>query len=295
MRNYISETDLIINPNGSIYHLGIKPNDLAKTVILVGDPERVPKVSAFFDQIHFKHRNRELHTHTGTFGNEAISVLSTGMGTDNIDIVMNEVDALFNIDFETRQPKEKITKLRFIRLGTSGSLHADISIDSILVSGAAVGFDSLANYYKTIGLSSEHKKFHEDLKEKLVEIFENTPTYFVPCSDELYNRFSPHFANGITATCPGFYGPQGRSVRIELSDLGNGLLEFLQNYKYGSKRITNFEMETAGIYLMANLLGHQAISLNAILANRVTKQFSTQADVTINKMVGQALALLFPN
>ncbi len=293
MRNYISETDLIINPNGSVYHLGIKPNDLAKTIILVGDPDRVPKVSAFFDHIDFKHQNRELHTHTGSVGKQAVSVLSTGMGTDNIDIVMNEVDALFNIDFETRQPKETITQLRFIRLGTSGCLHADIPIDSVLISKAAVGFDSLANYYKAKTLNSEEQLLFEDLTEKLEQNFGRTSFYFAPSSDDLYNVFSPHFAKGITATCPGFYGPQGRSVRTELSNLGNGLLGFLEQYKYNSSRITNFEMETAGIYLMANLLGHQAISISAILANRVTKQFSTQADKTVHNMVEQALGLLF--
>ncbi len=293
MRNYISETDLIINSNGSIYHLGIKPHQLATTIILVGDPDRVPKVSALFDNIDFKHQNRELHTHTGSIGNNAISVLSTGMGTDNIDIVMNEVDALFNIDFETRQPKEEITPLRFIRLGTSGCLQKDIPLDSILISQAALGFDSLANYYNPIKLSANEQDLYTDVKEKLNQKFNTSSIYFAPASPDLYHIFSPHFANGITATCPGFYGPQGRSVRAELSDLGNSLLGFLEQYQYNSLRVTNFEMETAGIYLMANLLGHQAISISAIMANRVTKTFSTQADKTVANMIEQAISILF--
>jgi len=293
MRNYISETDLIINPNGSIYHLGIKPNELATTIILVGDPDRVPKVSAFFDRIDFKHQNRELHNHTGTIRNQPVSVISTGMGTDNIDIVMTEVDALFNIDFETRQAKETITQLRFIRLGTSGCLQPDIPIDSILISQAAVGFDSLANYYTPINLAADDQLFYHDLKEKLMQSFGTNACYIAPSSVDLYNILSPHIANGITATCPGFYGPQGRSVRAGLSNLGNGLLGFLEQYTYNSRRTTNFEMETAGIYLMANLLGHQAISISAILANRVTKKFSTKADKTVSAMVEQTLSLLF--
>lgn len=292
MGNYISETDLIINPNGSIYHLGVKPGDIAKTIILVGDPDRVPTVSSFFDHIDFTHENREIRTHTGTIAGMAISVISTGMGTDNIDIVLTEIDALFNVDFKTRETREKHTQLRFVRLGTSGCLQSDIEIDSIVVSEIAIGFDALAHYYEPVEPSSKSKLFWNTFQEHFRLHFEQSAGYIIESGSDLYSAFASDFLPGITATCPGFYGPQGRNVRAKTNKLGGELLSFLERFENNGRRVTNFEMETSGIYLMSKLLGHQAVSISAILANRVTKQFSKQADKTVKAMIEKSLHIL---
>ncbi len=277
----ISETDLILNPDNSIYHLNLLPEDVAKTIITVGDPDRVGEVSKYFDRIDLKKGKREFITHTGWVSNKRITVISTGIGTDNIDIVLNELDALVNIDFSTRLVKEKLTSLNIIRIGTSGSLHADIPIDSILVSDYALGFDALMNYY-AYDLDPIEQELQTNVNTHFSAIKTASP-YITSASLILKEKIGFGLPSGITATAPGFYAPQGRQVRAK-----NAIPDFinqLQSFKYSEQRITNLEMETAGIYALAKVLGHEALSVNAILANRASLQFSKNPQQTIEQTI----------
>lgn len=282
----IPESELILNKDGSIYHLNIKPEHLASTIITVGDPERVATVSSYFDEVEFQTGKREFHTHTGRIGKKRLSVISTGIGTDNIDIVFNELDALVNIDLETREVKKEHTSLDFIRIGTSGCLQKDIPIDSFLVSSHGLGTDGLGLFY------------HQDLDGDSQEIFQQIKTefefplepYFSTGSTDLIEKICPDFQQGITTTCTGFYGPQGRELRLK-SKIAR-LLPNLAHFKYKHHMISNFEMETAGIYLMANLLGHRAISCNALLANRATNEFSNNPKKTTQRLIETVLERL---
>lgn len=284
----IGSSELIVNNDGSVYHLHVRPEDLADTVILVGDPGRVELVSSKFSKVEFKASNREFVTHTGTFNGKRISVTSTGIGTDNVDIVVNELDALKNIDFKTRQPKEKTCKLTLVRLGTSGALHEDIEVDSIVASSHGIGFDGLLNYYR-----SEHV-----VEKELVSAFEeqvkwNYPLpypYIVKGSANLINQLASGLKQGMTATAGGFYGPQGRVLRITpfIPDLN----ERLQQFRYKDHRITNFEMETSALYGLSALLGHDACTLCTIVANRVRKEFSKDYKTAVDKMVDYCLEKL---
>lgn len=275
----IAESELILNPDGSIYHLNIKPEHLAQTVITVGDPDRVSTVSKYFDEIEFKIGKREFHTHTGRLGNKRITVISTGIGTDNIDIVFNELDALANIDLETREVKKEHTALDFIRIGTSGCLQKDIPIDSFLVSSYGLGTDGLGLFYE--------QYLDDDTQALLADINSNyqfpLKPYLAKGSQNLINKICPDFLTGITTTCTGFYGPQGRELRLK-SKIAK-LLPQLSKFNRNNLRITNFEMETAGIYLMSSLLGHNAISCNALLANRITNEFSSTPTETTEKLI----------
>jgi uridine phosphorylase len=286
MGRHISETELILNADGSIYHLQTRPGEVANTILLVGDPHRVSKISRRFDRIEFTKESRELITHTGYIGSRRISCISTGMGTDNIDIVLNELDALFNIDLETRMVKDQLESLNIIRLGTSGSLHKDIEVDSLLASHYAVGLDSLMNYYQR-DITSVESRIENDMNALEFMASNSMKAYVAKGSDKLINTFGEYFQPGITATCVGFYGPQGRLLRAEGNEVSKSLIEHLNSVKISvaPHRITNFEMETAGIYGMASLLGHEAISLNAILANRASHQFSKDPAKTIEKMI----------
>ena len=282
----IKQSELILNPDGSIYHLHLRPEDLATTIITVGDPDRVDQVSKYFDHIELKQQKREFKTHTGLYKNQRITVISTGIGSDNIDIVLNELDALVNIDFETRTLKNKLTALDIVRIGTSGALQADIPVDSILMSTYGLDINGMLPSYKieTIRNKAFEKAFcvHTDWNNDRAQpvLVENSKTL----EHQLYEN---HILTGVTATCGGFYGPQGRMLRLEPKD--SVFRSKLQSFRYEDLKITNFEMETSAIYGLSKLLGHQACSMNAILANRANGTFSKTAEKTIDKLIQYTL------
>lgn len=271
----IPESELIINSDGTIYHLNLKPGDLAPCIITVGDQNRVDKVASYFDSIDLTVQKREFKTVTGIYKGKRISVISTGIGTDNIDIVFNEIDALFNIDFQTRTVKDKLSSLQFIRVGTSGVLKSEIAVDSLLISNAAIGTEGLLNFYEY----ESNEAMHElDLG------IDNIHCYYVEADKALVAHFQdPQILNGITVTANGFYGPQMRTVRLK--PRANNWLNKLQEKDFGDFQITNLEMETAGIYAMSKLLGHKAISINALLANRKEGIFSSKPAETETRMI----------
>jgi len=270
--NRISETDLILNADGSVYHLDLLPGEIADTVITVGDQDRVEGITKYFDQIEFKKARREFVTHTGRIGNKRITVISTGIGTDNIDIVLNELDALVNIDFNTRTVKTDLQRLNIIRIGTTGAVQADVPVDSLLVSASAFGLDPLMHYYQQ-ELSNSEQSLLDAFKSALPKSYALSP-YIASAGNVLLNTLGKGIQQGITITAPGFYAPQGRQVRA--ASAMPQLMEIIQNFKAGEQRITNLEMETAGIYGLAASLGHQALSFNIVLANRATHTFSKQ-------------------
>lgn len=278
--NKISEADFIINPDGSVYHLNLLPEDIADTIITVGDPDRVEEVSKYFDEIELKKGKREFITHTGRLGKNRITVISTGIGTDNIDIVLNELDALVNIDFETRLVKEHLKSLNIIRIGTSGSIREDIPVGSILASTHGLGLDALMDYY-------EPNNAIEDiyLQQKITQHLNHTNLrpYLTAGSQTLLNKFGHDLLQGITVTAPGFYAPQGREVRAKLKI--DGLIDKLSSFQHQKQKLTNLEMETAGIYALANIFGHQALSINAILAQRKKLEFAENPQKIIEKMI----------
>ena len=281
----ISETDLILNDDGSVYHLNLLPEDIADTIITVGDPERVTQVSKYFDRIEVKKSKREFVSHTGNIGNRRIMVLSTGIGTDNIDIVLNELDALANIDFQTRQIKVGLKSLNIIRIGTSGAVQADVPVDSLLVSGMAIGMDALMHYYQHQNSDPEIRLLDE-FKSALPAGSTFSP-YIAAANEALLNVFALNIPTGISISAPGFYAPQGREVRAKTTL--PGLMDAISNFSYKDQRITNIEMETAGIYGLAATLGHRAISFNAILANRITQEFSSRPLRTIDRCIETVL------
>lgn len=281
----IPESELILNEDGSIYHLNLKPEHIADTIITVGDPDRVGKVTAYFDKIEFSIHKREFLTQTGTFKNKRISVISTGIGTDNIDIVLNELDALVNIDFNSRTIKNKLTSLNIIRIGTTGSIQKDIPVDSFIASEFGIGFDNLLHFYENNNIFD--KNLSTDLRNHLDWNISRYP-YAVGWDDDLGNHFvTNEIYKGITVTNSGFYGPQGRILRLPVADpyLKDKLATFYAN----GKRITNLEMETAGIYGLAKLLGHKALSLNVVLANRPLEAFSTNPSNSVDRLIRYAL------
>ena len=265
-----SETDLILNEDGSVYHLNLLPNDISDLVILVGDPDRVARVSKFFDVIEIKKGKREFITHTGRIGNQRITVISTGIGTDNIDIVLNELDALVNIDLDTRLPYPNFRSIDIIRIGTSGALQSDIPIDSLLISSAAFGLDTLMHFYEQT-LTSAERELLQQFCSIIPDGYRLNP-YLASAGNKLLRQFGDMAPQGLTITAPGFYSPQGRQVRAKSST--PQLLSIISDFKSPSGRITNLEMETAGIYGLASALGHNALSFNVILANRSTNKFS---------------------
>lgn len=264
----ISDTELILNSDGSVYHLNLLPEDLAPTIIFVGDPDRVSAISKYFDSIEVKKGKREFITHTGFLRGKRISVISTGIGTDNIDIVFNEIDALVNIDFSTRMLKSVLTRLNIIRIGTSGSIQGDIKIGTMLASEYAIGFDALMQFYVK-DYSLKEKKIKKVVKRHFAGL--TFSPYVGKASKSLLRRFAVDLPKGITMTAPGFYGPQGRTLRSinQYPDL----ITKASSLKVGKYTIANLEMETAGIYAMANMLGHKAVSINVILASRVHDTF----------------------
>ncbi|MCY7351898.1 MAG: nucleoside phosphorylase [Cytophagaceae bacterium] len=282
----ISESELILNADGSIYHLGLRPGEVGDFIITVGDPDRVAMVSAYFDSIELKRQRREFVTHTGYLGKQRLSVISSGIGTDNVEIVMTELDALFNIDFNARSVEPTPTQLRFIRLGTSGSLREDLPVDSLAYSETAIGLDSLMVFYP-LPQSEKERQRGQSLQKALQLPF--TP-YCVPASPALVRRYSAGFTASHTLTCPGFYAPQGRSLRIPLKT--DNYLNIIKNQPLNNYLFGNLEMETAGYYAFARLLGHDFLSLQAIMANRVTGEFSKRPEETIRTMIETTLANL---
>lgn len=282
--NKLRDTELIITNSGRIYHLNLKKEEIANDIILVGDPNRVEQISNKFEKIDFKITHREFITHTGYYNNKKISVISSGIGTDNIDIVMNELDALANINFETRQINKIKRSLNIIRLGTSGGLNKKIDVDSFLVSEYAIGLDGLAHFYKN----------NDVLDEELSKMFFNKTNwsknhaspYSVKASNKLLNKFN-NFSKGITLTATGFYGPQCRNMRLKssISDLEN----LIESIEYQGLNITNFEMETSALYFLGRSLGHNTLTICAILANRVSKKYSTKPIDTIDELINEVL------
>jgi uridine phosphorylase len=284
---YFSTTDLIINPDGSTYHLHIRPDQLPHKIIMVGDPERVPFVSKYFDKIDHKIHKREFVSHIGQFRNQSIGVISSGIGADNVEIVMNELDALANIDFKTRYAKEQKISLELIRIGTSGSIQEEIPADSFLVSKAAIGFDNLAQFY---GFESTNMLANDALSLWCQQINYTLPVYGAKASEKLIKLFSSISQHGYTLTAPGFYAPQGRTVRMK--SLLPDFLSDVSKTKFEGEIITNIEMETASYYAFAASLGHEMISLNAILANRLTHEFSKNPEDQIKQLIELTLDLI---
>ena len=285
----LGSSELILNPDGSIYHLNLLPEDIAETIITVGDPDRVPEVSKYFDSIEIRKGKREFLTHTGYLSGKRLTVISTGIGTDNIDIVLNELDALANIDFSLRQVKSEKKQLGIIRIGTSGTIRPEIPIDSFLISTSAIGLDGLLHFY---GNSDPRNMAMERALTKHLDWGAHHIVPYAVDSDEHLKKvfISPNVHLGITVTNPGFYGPQGRILRLAPKVMD--FQEKLASFSFEGQHITNLEMETAGIYGLAKLMGHKAVSLNAILANRATGEFSTDGGNTIDSLIKFALERL---
>lgn len=285
----IAESELIINNRGAVYHLNLRPEELANTIITVGDPDRVKEVSKHFDRVEHTYQHREFVTHTGFVGNKRISVVSTGIGPDNIDIVLNELDALVNIDFETRTIKQQLTSLQIIRIGTSGSLQADIEVDSAVATTHGLGIDNLMHFYRQQNNEEEKQLLHAFVTHTQMHESLSQP-YINGAGSQLLKQFVHGFHHGITVTCPGFYGPQGRVLRLGLTN--PQLIDRLTGFQFGTHRITNFEMETSAIYGLGKLLGHQCISLNAIVANRVKKEFSKDGNAAVEHLIKQSIEII---
>lgn len=279
----ISETDLILNSDGSVYHLSLLPKNISDTIITVGDPSRVYMVSQFFDEVEFEMNKREFITHVGKFNNKRITVISTGIGTDNIEIFFNELDALVNIDLKTREPKPRKKKLKIVRIGTSGALQEDIPVGSHLVSDYAVGLDNLMNFYD-LPMDDFETGVAHDIQKKTGLPF---MPYVVRGSEALRESIGNGMLVGNTVTCPGFYAPQGRELRLAIRF--PKLLEDLNYYHKGEFWLTNFEMETSGYYAMGRLLGHDVLSANAIIANRIKNKFSKNPNKVIESLIEKVL------
>ena len=282
----IKESELIINPDGSVYHLNVRPQDIANDIIFVGDQFRVEAITKYFDTIEFETQKREFKTQTGTYKGKKISVISTGIGPDNIDIVMNELDALVNVDFETRTIKPKLTQLNIIRVGTSGSLQADIPVDTILMSTHGIGTDNMLRSYAIDGIT-ETAIENAFIEQTNWDMTKGRP-YIIEASKELIEKFaSAEMHQGMTVTAGGFYGAQGRVIRLAVQD--SELNSKIDSFQFNSLRATNLEMETAAIYGLSKLLSHHSLSLNAIIANRANGTFSTDPYAVVEKLIQYTL------
>lgn len=277
------ESELIINPDGSIFHLHLLPDDIADDIILVGDPGRVETVASFFDNIELKKDNREFYTITGFYKNKRISVISTGIGTDNIDIVVNELDAIANINLKTRTQNKEHRTLNFIRIGTSGALQKDIPVDSFLMSTRSIGFDGLLNFYEGRNSVSDTDfefafKYHVDWKRNLAS------PYIVDASKNLINKFDDdRVIKGVTISAPGFYGPQGRKLRLQIAD--PEINDKIESFELNGQKITNYEMESSAIFGLSKLLGHHAITLCVVIANRRRGEYSKDYKPIIKELI----------
>ena len=283
------ETELILTKEKKVYHINLSGEDIADDVIVVGDQNRVTQISKLFSKIEFKTEHREFVTHTGIFNGKRITVLSTGIGTDNIDIVMNELDAAVNINLETRELNPSHRSLNIIRLGTSGALQADIPVNGIVVSSHGLGLDGLLNFYDNWQSINEN-----DISESFMKHSNWLPNlpypYCVKASEKLISKFKEGTHIGITATAPGFYGPQGRQIRLKASM--PTLNEFLTDFKHGEHRITNFEMETSALYGLGKLLNHQCLTACVIIANRVRKEFTSDYTKSVEILITESLQRL---
>ncbi len=283
----IGDSELILNKDGSIFHLHLLPENIADTIILVGDQDRVDMISKYFDKVEFKVQNREFKTHTGYYHGKRLSVLSTGIGTDNIDIVLNELDAICNIDLKSREPKSTHKSLDLIRIGTSGALQGDIPVDTPIISEMAIGFDGLLNFY------ADRNKVSDDEIEK--HFLEHTGwnsklaiPYFVEASDKLLKKVGKEdMRHGLTISAPGFYGPQGRQLRLPLAD--PKLNEKITAFNHKGKKITNYEMESSAIFGLSKLLGHSAVTVCNIIANRIRKEYSADYKISMEKLIVKIL------
>lgn len=280
------ETELILTPEGRVYHINLLGEDIADDVIVVGDQGRVAQISSYFSKVDFKTEHREFITHTGWYNGKRITVLSTGIGTDNIDIVLNELDAAVNIDPKTRTLNSKLRSLNIIRLGTSGALQKDIPVNGLVVSTHGLGFDGLLNYYgnfKSINEDAISEAFmkHSDWDSNLPY------PYCVKASDKLLSKFNEGFYRGITATAPGFYGPQGRQIRLKAAK--PNLNEILTDFNFDNKKISNFEMETSALYGLGKLLGHECLTVCVIIANRVRKEFTSDYKKSVDVLIESCL------
>lgn len=287
--NPIGASELILTPTGSIYHLDLRPDQIGDTIITVGDPARVAAVSSHFDSIEHVVQHREFLTHTGKLNGKPISVISTGIGPDNIDIVLNELDALVNIDFETRLPKQELKSLNIIRIGTSGGLQPDLPPDSMVVSAKTIGLDNVLHYYK-------YQNTEEDtvILEALVKHTNssNSPLrpYIASASDKLASLFGDNFHKGITITCPGFFGPQGRILRAEI--MYPDLIDSLMSFKYGEYCVMNMEMETSALLGLGSVLGHHCISISTNINNRRSKEFTKDLPASVDRMIQAAMEVV---
>ena len=282
----IPESELILNKDGSVYHLNLLPHELADIVINVGDPDRVSMVSGYFESIELKKQKREFVTHTGSYKGKRISVLSTGIGTDNIDIVYNELDALVNIDLKTRTIMPELKAIQLIRIGTSGSLQADIPVDSFVCSEYGLGLDGLLNFYQLKNEGDE-----KDIIEAFRKHYPNhsifPESYLAKGSSLLVDKLSHGMYKGITASCSGFYAPQMRELRLKPSR--PYMIDKLTSFSFGKHRITNFEMETGAMFGLAKLLGHHCCAVNLIVANRIVQQYSKNAESKMHELIQTVL------
>lgn len=278
-----SEADLILNKDGSVYHLNLKPENVSENIIVVGDPGRVYRISKHFDHIEFEMNKREFITHTGTYNNKRITVMSTGMGVDNIEIAMVELDALFNIDLKKRLPKESKTSFNIVRIGTSGAIQEDLKVGAQVVSDYGIGMDNLLSYYN-FDQTVEEAEIGRKLQDELGLPF---APYIVKGSEKLMRQMGSGFVKGNTVTSPGFYAPQGRQLRVQVKN--PKFLQQITYFRHNGFWLTNFEMETAMIYAFAKLLGHQALSINAILGNRAKGTFSKNPYKTIDSIIKKVL------
>ena len=284
--NKISESELILNPDGSVYHLNLLPDDISDVIINVGDPDRVSKVSAFFDNIEVKKQKREFVTHTGHYKGRRISVISTGIGTDNIDIVYNELDALVNIDLKTRTVKPNLTALNLIRIGTSGALQPEIPVDSFVFSTFGLGLDGLLNFYQYTN-TPEEQAIIEGFRKHYPNNCKLPESYLTRSSLKLEKALSEGMFKGITASCSGFYAPQGRVLRYQLAR--TDMIEKLNSFRHGEHKVTNFEMETGAMYGLAKLLGHHCCAVNLIVANRIAQEFSKKYEERMHQLIQTVL------
>jgi uridine phosphorylase len=283
MSKPIKDTDLIIRPDGGAFHIGLTANQVPQKIIAVGDPDRVAMVSRYFDKVDFKVTRREFVSHGGTFQGKDVLAISTGIGPDNVEIMLTELDSLVNVDLKTRLPKANPTRLSIVRVGTSGALQADIAVGSELVSATAVGLDNLMNFY-----SLPQTKSETDITTGIQQV---TGLSFLPymadCSSILLDKIGFDMTKGNTMTCPGFYAPQGRQVRLDIRY--PNLLDHLTTFRNGGFRLTNFEMETSTYYAFGQLLGHDMLSTNSILVNRAKNVMASDAEKAIDGLIRKVL------
>ncbi len=289
MSQTLKSTELILNDSGSVYHLDLLPSELADTIIFVGDPDRVPLVSKHFDKVDIIRRKREFVTHTGSIGSMPISVISTGIGASNIDIVLNEIDALVNADFKTREWRPNLKSVRIIRLGTCGGLQEDIPVDSLIMSSYGFAFDGFLKFYQQ-QYSKEEKELLALVKQQFSQLPVIDNAYVGRGSEQLAALFDQHCHQGITMTCSGFYGPQYRHLRLPLNN--GDIFNMAMQLKFRDQVVTNLEMETAAIYGLGGLLGYDCCSISTVVGNRITQDLTKNSAKAVDNMIQTVLGVL---